>query len=126
MAEKSRSIKGPCVTSEEIIKRQAAALKETIFEAKKNETVRIRKLSEAPCREREIELKKRFEMERKHDEFMINGLLADLNRLKQGVATGEVAPRSRAGAATSRIPNEHTNRFAGCESANDLVSNYLH
>lgn len=110
---------GPCTKPDDIIKKQAAALKSTILEAKQNEDNRIRKLTEAHSRERENELNKRFEMERQYDEARITNLIGDLERLKAGVANGElvVCPKGKMIIAN---PNCNTNRFAGCESSNDL------
>jgi len=110
---------GPCSKPDEIIRRQAEALKSTILEAKQNEKIRIRKLSEAHNREREVELNKRYELERQYDEGRITNLMGDLDRLKAGVANGEltVCPKGN-----RIIPNKNinTNRFAGCENATDL------
>jgi hypothetical protein len=109
----------PCANVDDIINRQALALKNTILEAKQNEKTRIRKLTEATSREREAELNKRYELERQRDEMRITNLMEDLERVKVGAAKGELSVCPKGSRVISN-PNMNANRFAGCENANDL------
>ena len=112
---------GKCGSPEELIQRQAVALKETILEAKTNEQQRVHQLATAHSRGRELELNKRYEVERRYDEGKIVNLMDDLARLKAGVASGQfiVNPAEK---AVLRNPSANSNRFAGADNANDLVS----
>ena len=108
-------------TPEEILKKQSNALREAILEAKVAESKRLTKLSEATSAEREKQLRVRFEKEREYDEEKINNLLNDLNQLKSSAGSGVLQPH-QPGQSSGFVLSPTKNRFAGFETANDVVS----
>ncbi len=109
----------PAQSVDELISRQAVAVKEAILDAKKAEHIRIQKLSEATTKDRERELAKRFEFERKHDEDRITHLINDLDRVKAGAKNGEIVPHSAT--ACAKLSTLDANRFALYETAEDVA-----
>lgn len=106
---------------EELVQRQSNALRDTILEAKKAESMRIRKLQDAHNEQRQHELNERFKKERLQDENKIKNLMNDLEVLKVKVKDGEVNQKiiDPATILLSKLDMK-SNRFAQYEDANDM------